>query len=516
MTFRDQVITLQNFKRGDTNCLFATPVAEEGIDVPDCDLVIRFDLYNSVIQYLQSKGRARQEHSRYISLVEDRNVKQLRVLSQATRDAAALRRFCTALPADRKLQEGTLDALAAARYEQIGQKVHEIPSTGARLTFPHSLGVLSRFVSSLNQGDTSCRAEYIVTSAGTKFISDVILPDSSPIKAVSGFPQRSKILAKCSAAFETCVMLIKKKYIDDHFQPVFLKKLPTMRNARLAVSSDKKENYKMLLRPKIWSALGDGIPTDLFATTIILDSPEALGRPSRPLILFSRKKLPDLLDIPLFFGNGQSSVARLFSCSESMKFTTEQVRGLAKFTLKVFEDVFSKEYDAKPEQLPYFLAPSTRNYDDVTLDTQAHVDWGAVDIVRDNASLAWENAPDEFFFDKFVTDPMDGSRKLITKGINKSLRPSDPTPEGVPERKSRGYRQVEQNIKEYSNSLFLKSRERAQWRDDQPVVNAELLSLRRNLLNEFQIDEKTKTECFIILEPLKVSPVSPPILYLEY
>ncbi|KAH6872047.1 P-loop containing nucleoside triphosphate hydrolase protein [Thelonectria olida] len=303
MSFRGQVVTLQKFRRGDVNCLFATPVAEEGIDISDCDLMVRFDLYSSVIQYLQSKGRARQQRSRYITMLEDGNMRQVRSLKQAERDAAALKKFFIALPPDRKLQDESIDAATAAQNELVTQKVHEMPSTGARLTFSHSLEVLANFASSLPGGDTG-KLEFVVTKLGPKFTADIILPDSSPLRSMSGFPQRSKILAKCSAAFEACIMLIQKKYINEHFQPAFTKKIPAMRNARLAISSSKKANYDMRLRPKIWSL--QGACQTLFTTTITLEKPGALGenRPSRPLILLSRAKLPELPGISLSLATG--------------------------------------------------------------------------------------------------------------------------------------------------------------------------------------------------------------------
>ncbi|KAF7550629.1 hypothetical protein G7Z17_g5598 [Cylindrodendrum hubeiense] len=476
MSFREQVLTLRRFKRGETNCLFATPVAEEGIDIPECDLVIRFDLYNSVIQYLQSKGRARQDNSRYISMVEEGNMRQLRNLYQATKDAAALRRFCSALPADRKLQDQTIDAVAAAQFEQGGQKVYEVPSTGARLTYPHSLEVLAKFVSSITPADVRSKPEFVVTTFGSKFIADVILPDSSPIKSMSGFPQRSKMLARCSAAFEMCVELIQKTYINEHFQPVFARKLPAMRNARLAVSANKKADYKMLLKPQMWSELDTEL-SELFATAIALVNPDAMGRNSRPLLLLSRQKIPHLPDVPLFFGNGHSSQAKLVTCEEPVSLTTENVEGLAKFTLKLFEDVFSKEYDAKPEEIPYFLAPCVENHEQVLRTGQAQIDWAVVKTVKENETLNWEDASEEFFHEKLVTDPHSGSRKLVIHGINKSLRPSDPTPDNVPENKSRAYRFVEHNIKEYSNSLWLKYRQKMQWREDQPVLPIDVVSM---------------------------------------
>ncbi|KAI5464989.1 hypothetical protein BGZ63DRAFT_440387 [Mariannaea sp. PMI_226] len=505
MSYRDQFITLQRFKKGEINCLFATPVAEEGIDIPECDLVVRFDLFNSVIQYLQSKGRARQRNSRYISMVEEGNTRHLRSLAQATRDAHALRRFCSALPADRKLQDQVTDVNALAKFEEAGQKVFEIPETGARLTFPHSLEVLAQFVSSLSPSEMSYKPEYIVTTYGSKFQADVILPDSSPIKSMQGFPQRSKMLARCSAAFETCVALIMKKHIGDNLQPAFAKKLHAMRNARLAVTSNKRSSYDMLLRPKIWSKLGT--PSELFVTAIALENPGALSHSSRPLLLLSRQRLSQVPEIPLYFGNGQSSLARCNVLANPLKITGAEFAALAHFTLRTFFDVFSKEFETDHRELPYFLAPCIQSHSQVVGGGQAELDWASVNLVKETDTLDWVSAPEEFFSNRLVIDPWDGSRRFYINGINQSLKPSDPTPKGVPEPRSRAYRQTEKTVKDYSNSLFLKSRKRVVWRDDQPVVNAELLSLRRNLLDEHQVDEEMNNQCFIILEPLEVSPL---------
>ena len=49
---------------------FITLVLEEGIDVSACDLVIRFHAVITLIQYIQSRGRARKEGSRFIVLAD--------------------------------------------------------------------------------------------------------------------------------------------------------------------------------------------------------------------------------------------------------------------------------------------------------------------------------------------------------------------------------------------------------------------------------------------------------------
>jgi endoribonuclease Dicer len=511
MSFRDQVHALTNFKEGDTNCLFATPVGEEGIDIPACDLVIRFDMYNSVIQYIQSRGRARQANARFINLIERGNIKDLRRVKQAVRDTTIMQKFCLALPEDRKVQDILCDITAAIEAERVGQKSHEIKATGARLSFENSLGVLARFTSSLGElGGQNLSPEFVVIAVDRKrFAADVILPETSPVNCVSGFSQRSKQLARCSAAYEACLLLLQSKYIDNHLQPTFTKKLPLMRNARLAVSANKKSEYPMRIKPELWSRLEPTEPLDMFLTVLALESPSALGKPSRPLILLTREKLPSVPAIPLFFGGGHSSAVRPLVTTGPLRLTPEQLDGLRCFTLKTFADIFSKQYEAQSTDMPYFFAPCGASHDQVNNNTSgiAPIDWDLVHEIKQCDSLDWDGKPAGFFCEKLVVDPWDGSRKLVIHGINPQLKPGDRVPDSVPKPRSSSYRSVEPTIKEYSNSLFLKARQSARWRDDQPVVNAEIMSLRRNFLDQFEVDEVTSQSCYIILEPLKISPV---------
>lgn len=50
--------------------LVATSVAEEGLDIRQCNVVIRFDLAKTVLAYIQSRGRARMPGSDYILMIE--------------------------------------------------------------------------------------------------------------------------------------------------------------------------------------------------------------------------------------------------------------------------------------------------------------------------------------------------------------------------------------------------------------------------------------------------------------
>lgn len=57
------------FKNGPTNIIVATDVVDEGIDIPTCTLIIRYDVPMDFRAYVQSKGRARHSSSNYIVLM---------------------------------------------------------------------------------------------------------------------------------------------------------------------------------------------------------------------------------------------------------------------------------------------------------------------------------------------------------------------------------------------------------------------------------------------------------------
>jgi len=51
--------TIERFRTGKVGILVSTQVAEEGLDIPECQLVIRFDKFNTAQSHIQGSGRAR-------------------------------------------------------------------------------------------------------------------------------------------------------------------------------------------------------------------------------------------------------------------------------------------------------------------------------------------------------------------------------------------------------------------------------------------------------------------------
>ncbi|WAR22445.1 IFIH1-like protein, partial [Mya arenaria] len=71
MTKVGQKDALESFKAGQHRLLFATSVAEEGLDISKCNLVIRYEHVTNEIVRLQSRGRARAENSSYYVIAEE-------------------------------------------------------------------------------------------------------------------------------------------------------------------------------------------------------------------------------------------------------------------------------------------------------------------------------------------------------------------------------------------------------------------------------------------------------------
>ncbi|KAI1177932.1 hypothetical protein F4777DRAFT_586951 [Nemania sp. FL0916] len=521
MTLSEQKFAIREFRDGELNCLFATSAGEEGIDIPNCNIVIRFDLYKTVIQYIQSRGRARRIDSKFYQMVEAENQAHRQLVAEIQDHENTLRDFSSMLPEDR-LITGCDYNIEYHLSKEKNHRVYKVPMSGATLTYRGSPTILAGFVSSLPHPREALRttADYIVHNVGGEFQCEVLLPDISPIRSAIGRRASSKQVAKCSAAFEMCLKLKKQKFLDDSLRSTFAKCLPAMRNAHLAISSKKRAEYPMKRKPNAW--LITGVPERLFMVVIRLTNPKALGRHSRPLALLTRELLPRTAMFPIYFGKQQMSSVECIPLSTAIDCRPGDVAGFNQFTLRILKDIFSKEYASEMEKMPYFLAPlaSPHDYEHLVSDGEPRqlIDWACIRKVQDTCGgTSCECESDNVLDEKFVIDPYDGARKFYTIRKRPDVKCTDMQLPGLP--RSRRFKNGDVTSDIWSSitiSLFRKQRNKLERKQDEPVIEAEYIPLRRNLLDKFSIADEVDPRCFIVLQTLKISPLPVDIVAMAY
>ncbi|MEA2070195.1 MAG: DEAD/DEAH box helicase [Asgard group archaeon] len=69
-TQKEQLKIMEQFREGSYNCLVATSVGEEGLDVSECDLVVFYDCVPSAVRNIQRRGRTgRKREGRVVVLI---------------------------------------------------------------------------------------------------------------------------------------------------------------------------------------------------------------------------------------------------------------------------------------------------------------------------------------------------------------------------------------------------------------------------------------------------------------
>jgi endoribonuclease Dicer len=396
------------------------------------------------------------------------------------------------------------------------------------LTYRHAIGVLARFASSLvranlllltctikltvpksqqYENEISASVTYIVMSENESFSCEIIMPEKSPVRRVLGCSEPKKSLAKQSAAFDACLLLRKRNLLDEHFNSVYHKRLPAMRNAKLAITSKKTDQYRMRTKPSIWARQQGTIPTRLYAIVIRLIPSEPLTRAHGSIVLLTRERIAAIPTFPVFLDDDIETTVQSLCIDGCLEVASEELETLTAFTLAVFHDVFHKTYKHVTEQFPYWLAPA-RGDVDIRTSTSSFdmIDWDALQYVQDNPKLMWSTDMEpELLLTKFIYDDWNGKYRYFPLAIDPNLRPSDPPPSYAPSRK------WSNDIMNWSLSLSKNSRpkffDRCIW--TQPVLQAELICLRRNFLDKAAEEERaSNTRCVICPQPLAISAVS--------
>ncbi|KAK9390574.1 hypothetical protein V1515DRAFT_613054 [Lipomyces mesembrius] len=416
----EQSIMLYNFRNSKVNCLVATNVAEEGLDLPECNLIIRFDNCRTMIEYVQSRGRARQSSSLYIHMVESNNLRSLQSLSGVSENQEQMRSFCEQLPQDRIL-DGMDDKPIISNANDDGLLYVE-PESGARISSHSALMVLANYVSALPRDDYAPPRPIFHFQEDKEFyICAITMPATSGTLSMQGERRLSKSLAKRDAAFRLVLCIRQNDYIDVHFCP-----------RQKEISADKTNTYP-IRSADFWKPVPFEITVDDVTHTVkevnlymtVFDLPKHVGQ-YRPLCFLTRKPHPHYYSLPLFV-DGEYIPVECKVLGTPFTVSTSRIGDIARYTVRLFHDVFNKLFDEDMRKFPYYLAPYSTS--------TGGIDWDLVDIAKTlgDPPIKWDNKPDpQFWLEKFIVDERNRNRRFELREILTKLDENSSIPNWYP------------------------------------------------------------------------------------
>jgi len=85
MNQNEQTLILDSFRKKEFNVLVATSIAEEGLDIPDVNLVVFYEPVSSEIRHIQRKGRTGRKSSGNVIILASRDTVDMRILYASKR-----------------------------------------------------------------------------------------------------------------------------------------------------------------------------------------------------------------------------------------------------------------------------------------------------------------------------------------------------------------------------------------------------------------------------------------------
>ncbi|KAF1997932.1 hypothetical protein P154DRAFT_470302, partial [Amniculicola lignicola CBS 123094] len=215
----NQQTTLDDFRGGKKNLILATSVLEEGIDISSCHLVVCFERPENLKSFVQRRGRARKQKSKYIIFVPDIGPSK----SPQTWEMLEEEMKKQYLDDTREVKNAEKRELTE-EGEKAAQLLYRVPTTGALLTFDNASQHLHHFCSILGSGpDVDPRPRFSFNEEKSKIKGEVTLPisvDPTVRTANSLMTWKTERNAARDAAFQAYRNLHLAGLVNDNLLPI--------------------------------------------------------------------------------------------------------------------------------------------------------------------------------------------------------------------------------------------------------------------------------------------------------
>ncbi|KAF9207251.1 Dicer-like protein 1 [Haplosporangium sp. Z 27] len=531
MTQREQQEIIEKFKKGEYNLLISTSVAEEGIDIQPCNLVVRFDPATSSTGYIQSKGRARKRDSRYIIMQEFENRSEEATFEKIRYTDNAMREWYQGLDPDRELWSPT-DAEDVYAADLTLTQSFKVNTTGALLTLDSAVPLLHYYCSTLATDEYSMiQPELNIFPSGSFFVCDLTLPANAPFRTIQSDLASTKAIAKKSAAFKACEELHKRGALDDHLLPVSYSRAEEESfEAEAVVDAKDKNNQYPMSSPKFWKS-EPTISTkgaQLYGCVIefIENDLQRLGGKHRyrTMCLLTYQRLPCTFEPFNLYVEGAARHIVMSNILAEVYLERDQLESLRNFTLSIFQRICRKTFECSLQDMPYFIAPLTRGYHK-DQDSEVKISWEDValgqpnslppntEVSRDDKSilenvLTFRNDPNRDFFVREILQgqrvhdimPQDRFKNELKSWDDAIAKGKASAPEPIS-----GFSDLEAKSTSRTFAQYFKYKYNADCPDDDIILLVDRVRKMRNHLQPATREEDRRDEGTTAILPLSAS-----------
>ncbi|TMW64490.1 hypothetical protein Poli38472_011370 [Pythium oligandrum] len=229
--------TLRKFETGAIPFLVSTAVSIEGVDFPQCSLIVVMGRVQTPRQFIQLRGRARHQDGLVYYLAEDGDHEHHTHYRKLLHQATAIKRLD--FQHDKQVTEAQLP-----RSRDADSRVR-IDVSGALLDLDSSISRLNEFVQSLPSELYTVDYKTMYTYEEHRianrlmFSATLHLPVELEIEPITSEVKPSKAAAKAAAALDGCRRLLEEGQLDESLNSVYRKR----KNPGKVVQSDDLSSF---------------------------------------------------------------------------------------------------------------------------------------------------------------------------------------------------------------------------------------------------------------------------------
>lgn len=233
--------SLIKFRRCEINLLVATSILEEGLDVSQCNLVVRYDGVDTYREWVQSQGRARARNGRFVIFSESGDLAKTEATLMKFKDMA------------QKLQ---IECQNVNRTNQPTVRCKQVtpddemplidPISGATVTIDTAKAIVFMYCNRLPSDAFFTTNPYeTINESSDGFQCSIRLPINSPLNQAINGPVKDTESKACKAAYlKVCRTLREHEEIDETFVPYSkkarLKKIIEEFNLTCSIDEDEE------------------------------------------------------------------------------------------------------------------------------------------------------------------------------------------------------------------------------------------------------------------------------------